>query len=112
MVYESSITLSQKEINDINKALRIECGKLEEEEWDSHWPIAVAKFSNGYEIDIDLYSGNTNYFLDIVLFNGSGHEQASNCDHDEIPDAFEIHRGDDIYIVDVKIKKKRQNRRQ
>ena len=65
---------------------------------DDYIGIAKVDFDNGNFITIDLASGSTNYYDNIVLWDKDGNELiCSDCTYDI--DNFSLFYGEDIYDV-------------
>lgn len=62
----------------------------------------TAHFSNGWDADIKLCSGDTNFFVDPVLFDENGNEQSVLDCTDEYDGEYIFEVGDDTYEVVVK----------
>lgn len=109
MVYRKEVKITQEELNYYNELLQLD---LEESlpyynkndierlgaKTDDYIDIRVINFENGNYITIDLASGTSNYYDNIVLWNKNNEELlVSDCNY-EIS-SFELFYGDDIYEV-------------
>lgn len=70
---------------------------------DSAVLVYSEKFSNGFEVDIKICSGQDSLFVDPVLFNQYGHEIGLLDVTDEILGEYEFEYDNKIYIVNVKL---------
>ena len=109
MTYEETIKISQEELNYYNELLQLD---LEEDEpfynehdierlgakKDDYISIRTIEFSNGNYITIDLASGGSNYYDNVVLCDKDGNELlCSDCSY-EISD-FKLMYDGNVYSV-------------
>lgn len=71
-----SIYIKAEELKEYNRLLAIEEVDFEKEgiKEDSTLKSINAVFSNGYEVDIKVCSGQTNCYVDAILFDDKGYE--------------------------------------
>lgn len=70
---------------------------------DDYIGIASIKFENGNVLTIDIASGSSNYFDNIVLYDKNGEELlVLDCDYNI--DNFEFEYDGDKYIVEMVVK--------
>jgi hypothetical protein len=103
---QSKLFLTKRELKYIDDMLNSENidfndEGIKEDEIIEAW---TAQFEDGYEMDFKLCAGQTNCFIDIVLFNDKGSEV--DCDSpDSMPDYCVLYDGDKEYRVDILIDK-------
>lgn len=101
MTYKGQFKINKEDLQYYTDLLEQD---LEEEEHigikDDYIGIATIEFSNGNYITIDLASGGSNYYDNIVLWNKDGQElYCSDCTY-EI-NGFSLFYKDDIYDVEM-----------
>ena len=113
MVYVEKIKLSSEELRRYNSLLSLdldECSpyynrdeiELLGAKTDDYVGIAVAEFTNGNYVTIDLASGDNNYYDNIVLYNKDGQELVvEDCSY-ELSDFCIAYNGDE-YVVELDI---------
>ena len=113
MTYKQKIKITQEELNYYNSLLSLdldECSpyynrdeiELLGAKTDDYVGIAVAEFTNGNYVTIDLASGDSNYYDNIVLYNKDGQELVvEDCSY-ELSDFCIAYNGDE-YIVELEI---------
>ena len=103
----ATVQLPGKEIDHLNKLLAID--NLEEmtdfelrkagANTNQYIGLFEVKFDNGAFMTVDVCSGNTNYYDNIVLTTPDGYEHILDCEY-EIDD-IGIEIDDDKYIVKI-----------
>ena len=69
---------------------------------DDYIGVTVAEFPDGNYITIDLTSGDSNYYDNIILYDKDGQELVvEDCNY-ELSD-FYVMYGGDIYIVELEV---------
>ena len=111
MTYIGTINLSKEDIKYYNDLLSIDdLGDEDNEEiikklgakQDDEIGIAWVCFENGNSISIDLASGSTNYYDNIVLWNSDNYEIcAFDCGY-EISEEMAFEYEEDTYIIKCK----------
>ena len=68
---------------------------------DDYIPIGFVKFNNGNYVTIDIASGSSNYYDNIVLYDKNGNELiCSDCTYEL--SGFSLYYGEDTYNVEIK----------
>ena len=113
MTYKQKIKITQEELNYYNSLLSLELDEcspyynrdeieLLGAKTDDYVGIAVAEFTNGNYVTIDLASGGSNYYDNIVLYDKDGQELVvSDCKYEL--SSFNLFYQDDIYEVEFVI---------
>ena len=113
MTYKQKIKITQEELNYYNSLLSLdldECSpyynrdeiELLGAKTDDYVGIAVVEFTNGNYVTIDLASGDSNYYDNIVLYNKDGQELVvEDCSY-ELSDCCIAYNGDE-YVVELDI---------
>lgn len=111
MIYKAKIELSQAEItlynrlleeidfDDDTKEMQDKIAELGAKQ-DDQIGIYSYEFENGNYVNIDICSGSSNYYDNIVLFDKNGNELWVN-EYDFRIDSFEFELDDDTYIVEI-----------
>lgn len=111
MTYKEKIKITQEELNYYNELLQLdleECLPYYDKhdierlgaKTDDYIEIRTIEFKNGNYITIDLASGTSNYYDNIVLYSKDNEELVvSECDY-KISD-FSIFYKNDIYEIEL-----------
>lgn len=112
-IFKEKLKITQEELNYYNELLQLdleECLPYYDKhdierlgaKQDDYIGIRAVEFENGNYITIDLASGCSNYYDNIVLWDEDNHElNVSDCNY--FIDSFEMIYYDDIYIVELEI---------
>ncbi len=105
-VYEKTIVIDKPHLDRINYLVEqthldfeVE-GLIEDSTVESY----TAVFPDGCEADVKLCAGQTNCFLDAVLFDSRGHEVCCPDCPDSLGDEIEFEYNNTLYIVRIKEK--------
>ena len=111
MIYKGKFEITKEELKRYNDLLQLDLESdlpyydkdtIEElnAKQDDYIGITTIEFENGNYITIDLASGNSNYYDNVVLFDKNGNELiASDCTY-EI-NGFSLYYEEDIYDVEL-----------
>jgi len=105
MRYEAEIKIPKDRVAEVNRlnSMKAEDGLVERLGYykDTLMDVFSARFDNGYEADLRFCAGDTNFFIDPVLFDEDGLElNVLDC-ADDILGTFEFTDGFDDYVVKV-----------
>ena len=97
------ILITKQEAKRLQYLMDLEEVDFEKEglDYDSAFRTLTARFSNGFEADIKMCSGQTNCFIDPVLFDKEGHEiLCLECVEDVLGE-YDFEYEDKIYRVEL-----------
>lgn len=110
-IFKEKIKITQEELNYYNELLELSFEDLEKykhdferlgAKQDDYIGIRTVEFKNGNYITIDLASGMSNYYDNIVLWSKDNQElSVSDCNYDI--SSFEMFYDEDIYVVEMEI---------
>lgn len=105
-VYEKTIVIDKPRLDRINYLVEQTHLDFEEEGLieDSTIESYTVIFPDGCEADVKLCAGQTNCFLDAVLFDSRGHEVCCPDCPDSLCDEIEFEYNNVLYIVHIKEK--------
>lgn len=111
MVYKEKVKISKSDYEYYNKLFELDFEEDSEDKInnyggriDDYIGITSVEFSNGNYITIDLASGSSNYYDNIVLWSKDGQElTCADCNY--TIDSFELFYDNDIYEVEFDIEK-------
>ena len=112
MTYKEKVKIPQEELNWYNDLLKLDLEdnttqnehdiKRLSAKIDDYIGIRTIEFENGNYITIDLASGTSNYYDNIVLYNKEGQElMVSDCSY-EI-NSFSLFYEEDIYDIEFEV---------
>ena len=112
MTYKEKVLISQEELNWYNNLLQL---NLEDNttqnahdierlsaKTNDYIGIRTIEFENGNYVTIDLASGTSNYYDNIVLWNKDGYELMVNDCNYKISD-FSLDYDNDIYDIEIEV---------
>lgn len=106
MEYKKTLKLNKDYVEYLRNLLSIEDLSIDNKgigRIDDYIGIASVDFPNNKSITIDLASGSTNYYDNVVLWEKDGiyynELDCSDCNFDI--GTFELFHDDDIYIVEI-----------
>lgn len=105
MTYKKKIEITQEELNYYNELLGLDLYDKHDMErlgakQNDYISIRTIDFDNGNYVTIDLASGDSNYFDNIVLYDKSGNElMCSDCTYEL--SSFSLYYDNDIYDIEM-----------
>ena len=102
MEFKTAIKVEKEKLNHLNSLLSMEnidfhALKIEE---DATLETFTANFGNGIEVDIKVCSGQTNCFVDPILFD-HGSEAVTNDTEDQLDGIYLFEYESNTYVVVV-----------
>ena len=109
MIYVEEFKIAKEQLDYYNKLLQVDldcCSPYYNEEEieklnakiDDYIGIGVAEFKNGCYATIDIASGSSNYYENIVLYNKDGEElDVNDCTYEL--NSVELFCDEDTYII-------------
>jgi hypothetical protein len=106
MKYKTQIKISKDDVDFVNKVMEIR--DETDERWEDYEDLrdCTAKrytgyFEDGHFADVSVCSGQSNFFIDPVLFNKDGHEVCVLECADDILGEYEFEDNGNIYILEI-----------
>ena len=102
-VYEQVIYVDKAQLDRLNYLVEQTSIDFDKEGLieDTTFERLTARFPDGKEMDVKVCAGQTNCFIDVVLFDKHGHEVSCSC-ADSLGDEFELEDQGCTYIVNIK----------
>lgn len=106
MKYKIQIKISQEDINFVNKVMEIT--DETDKRWEDYQDLKdctveryTGHFEDGHFADISICSGQSNFFIDPVLFNKDGYQVCVLDCADTILGEYEFEDEGNIYILEI-----------
>lgn len=106
MKYKTQIKISQDDVNFVNKVMEIT--DETDERWEDYQDLKdctverfTGHFADGHFADVSICSGQSNFFIDPVLFNKDGFQVCVLECADTILGEYEFEDDGNEYILEI-----------
>lgn len=106
MEYKTQIKISKDDVNFVDKVMEIT--DETDERWEDYQDLKdctveryTGRFEDGHFADVSICSGQSNFFIDPVLFNKDGYEVCVLECVDDILGEYEFEDEGNIYILEI-----------